>query len=236
MNDTTFVNSCGLEAEGHMTCAYDIALMSMELINKHPDIFNYCSIWMDSIYHTTRKGTTEFGLTNTNKLLRYYSYTTGLKTGYTSQSKYCISATACKNDLNLIAVVMAEETSKIRNSEAVALFNYGFSNCSVYTDENTDVLPDAEVAHGTNQTVPVTYAAPFQTVLTTGMDASAVTKTIVLSEPLEAPLQKGDAVGYAVYALNGKQLGTVEIVCSEDVAKLTYRLAFTGLFFDFLFK
>jgi D-alanyl-D-alanine carboxypeptidase (penicillin-binding protein 5/6) len=234
MNDTTFVNSCGLEAEGHLTSAYDIALMSMELINKHPDIFNYCSVWMDTIYHTTRKGTTEFGLTNTNKLLRYYSYTTGLKTGYTSQSKYCISATACKNDLNLIAVVMAEETAKIRNAEAVTLFNYGFSNCSVYTDENTDVLSDVKVAHGTSQTVPVTYASSFQTILTAGMDAAAITKTVVTDEPAAAPLQKGDAVGYAVYSLDGKQLGTVDIVCAEDVAELTFGVAFGTLLRSYL--
>jgi D-alanyl-D-alanine carboxypeptidase (penicillin-binding protein 5/6) len=234
MNDTTFVNSCGLEAEGHLTSAYDIALMSMELINKHPDIFNYCSVWMDTIYHTTRKGTTEFGLTNTNKLLRYYSYTTGLKTGYTSQSKYCISATACKNDLNLIAVVMAEETAKIRNAEAVTLFNYGFSNCSVYTDENTDVLSDVKVAHGTSQTVPVTYASSFQTILTAGMDAAAITKTVVTDEPAAAPLQKGDAVGYAVYSLDGTQLGTVDIVCAEDVAELTFGVAFGTLLRSYL--
>jgi D-alanyl-D-alanine carboxypeptidase (penicillin-binding protein 5/6) len=225
MSDTNFVNCCGLEADGHLTSAYDIALMSMELINKHPDIFNYCTIWMDTIYHTTRKGTTEFGLTNTNKLLRYYSYTTGLKTGYTSQSKYCISATASKDDLNLIAVVMAEETAKLRNAEAVTLFNYGFSNCSVYTDENTDVLPDVTVAHGTENAVSVSYASAFRTVLTTGMDAAKITKNIVMDEPASAPLKKGDVVGYAVYMLDGKQLGTVDLVCGEDVEELTFGIA-----------
>jgi D-alanyl-D-alanine carboxypeptidase (penicillin-binding protein 5/6) len=236
MTDTTFVNSCGLEAEGHLTSAYDIALMSMELINKHPDIFNYCSVWMDTIYHTTRRGTTEFGLANTNKLLRYYSYTTGLKTGYTSQSKYCISATACKDDLNLIAVVMAEETSKIRNAEAVTLFNYGFSNCSVYTDENTDALSDIMVSHGTSQTVPVTYASSFQAVLTTGMDSAAIAKNIIIDEPAAAPLQKGDVVGHAVYSLDGKQLGTVDILCAEDVGELTFGIAFGELLRSYLFS
>jgi D-alanyl-D-alanine carboxypeptidase (penicillin-binding protein 5/6) len=235
MSDTNFVNCCGLEADGHLTSAYDIALMSMELINKHPDIFNYCTIWMDTIYHTTRKGTTEFGLTNTNKLLRYYSYTTGLKTGYTSQSKYCISATASKDDLNLIAVVMAEETAKLRNAEAVTLFNYGFSNCSVYTDENTDVLPDVTVSHGTKAAVPVSYASEFRTVLTTGMDAAAITKNIVMDEPAAAPLKKGDVVGYAVYLLDGKQLGTVDLVCGEDVEELTFGIALGKLLRMYLF-
>jgi D-alanyl-D-alanine carboxypeptidase (penicillin-binding protein 5/6) len=236
MNDTTFVNSCGLEAEGHLTCAYDIALMSMELINKHPDIFNYCSIWMDSIYHTTRKGTTEFGLTNTNKLLRYYSYTTGLKTGYTSQSKYCISATASKDDLNLIAVVMAEETSKIRNAEAVALFNYGFSNCSVYTDENADIPADIKVTHGTSQTVGMACAGTFRTVLTTGMDASSITKDVVIDEAVRAPVSKGDVVGYVSYTLDQTELGKIDIVCTEDVAELTFGFALSELASAYLMR
>jgi D-alanyl-D-alanine carboxypeptidase (penicillin-binding protein 5/6) len=236
MNDTTFANCCGLEADGHMTSAYDIALMSMELINKHPDIFNYCTVWMDTIYHTTRKGTTEFGLTNTNKLLRYYSYTTGLKTGYTSQSKYCISATAAKDDLQLIAVVMAEETAKLRNAEAVTLFNYGFSNCSVYTDENADVLPDIAVSRGTSPTAAVTYASPFRTVLTTGMDASAIRRTVVLDESVSAPLQKGDAVGYVSYELDGTELGRIAILCAEDVAELTFGGAVVRLLLGYLFS
>lgn len=235
MNDTTFINCCGLEAEGHLTSAYDIALMSMELINKHPDIFNYCTIWMDTIYHTTRKGTSEFGLTNTNKLLRYYSYTTGLKTGYTSQSKYCISATACKNDLNLIAVVMAEESPKMRNKEVVSLFNYGFANCSLYTDPNTDPLEDIEVTRGTQKTVPIAYSSPFQAILTSGMDASSISKSIVIEKPVSAPLSKGDIVGYAVYMLDKKQLGTVDIICAENVDALTIGIAYKNLLFSYLF-
>lgn len=229
MNDTTFVNCCGLEAEGHLTSAYDIALMSMELIRSHPDIFNYCTIWMDTIYHTTRRGTTEFGLTNTNKLLRYYSYTTGLKTGYTSQSKYCISATASKDDIHLIAVVMAEESPTMRNKEVVALMNYGFANCLMYNDPNTDILADQAVARGTKKTTSVSYRSPFQAVLTQGTDAASITKNIVWNEQLSAPLAKGDVVGYAVYLSGSKQLGTVDIVCDEDIEALTFGTAYLEL-------
>lgn len=236
MNDTTFVNCCGLEASGHLTSAYDIALMSMELINQHPDIYHYCSIWMDTIYHTTKRGTKEFGLTNTNKLLRYYSYTTGLKTGYTSQSKYCISATAQKDNVNLIAVVMAEESPKMRNKEVVSLFNYGFSNCSIYTDNNEEALSDISISHGTKKMIPVAYKSPFQAVLTTGMTASDITKNIVIEEPVSAPLSQGDVVGYAVYMLEKKQLGTVDIVCQESVEALSIPIAFRQMLTQFLFS
>ena len=236
MQDTTFVNCCGLEADGHLTSAHDIALMSQELINKHPDVFNYCQIWMDTIYHTTRKGTSEFGLTNTNKLLRYYSYTNGLKTGYTSQSKYCISATACKDDLQLIAVVMAEESPKIRNKEAVALLNYGFANCTAYVDPNTDALPDAIVHHGTSETVPVAYKSAFTHMITNGADISSITKDIVMNDNIQAPLKAGDTIGIAVYFLNETQLGTVDIICTEDVDILTVPIAYKSLFLQYLLK
>lgn len=234
MNDTTFVNCCGLEADGHLTSAHDIAIMSMELINKHPDIFNYCTIWMDTIYHTTRRGTSKFGLTNTNKLLRYYSYTTGLKTGYTSQSKYCISATASKDDIHLIAVVMAEESPTMRNKEVVALMNYGFANCFMYNDPNTDILIEPIVSHGVKKTAAVSYRSPFHTILTKGTDAASITKNIVWNDSLSAPLAKGDIVGYAVYLSGNKQLGTVDIICDEDIDPLTFGVAYFDLLKLFL--
>ena len=112
MNNTSFVNCNGLDAEGHMTSARDIALMSRELITKYPQIHDYCMIWMENITHTTEKGTSEFGLTNTNKLVRQYEYATGLKTGSTGEAKFCVSATAEKNGVELIAVIMAAENSK----------------------------------------------------------------------------------------------------------------------------
>ena len=117
MEHTSFINCCGLDVEGHMTTAYDVALMSRELISKYPQIHNYCTIWMENITHVTRKGSSEFGLTNTNKLIRQYPYATGLKTGSTSQAKFCVSATAEKDGLKLIAVIMAAPDPKIRFQE-----------------------------------------------------------------------------------------------------------------------
>ncbi len=217
MNDTSFQNACGLEAEGHLTSAYDVALMSRELSVKHPEIHDYCTIWMDTITHTTKKGSSEFGLTNTNKLIRYYSYATGLKTGYTGQAKYCLSATASKNEVDLISVVMAEESPTVRNKDAVSLLDYGFAHCSIFTDANTQALPDLPVRKGTKETVPIRYKNPFSYVLTDGTSPDQIKKTIELPEEATAPLSEGSAVGRAVYSADGKEIGSVEIVCMSPV-------------------
>ena len=132
MTNTHFVNCNGLDTEGHLTTARDIALMSRELITKYPQIEDYSTIWMENITHTTAKGSSEFGLSNTNKLIRQYEYATGLKTGSTSGAKFCLSATARKDGVNMIAVVMAEPDSKTRIKDAIAMLNYGFGKCSIY--------------------------------------------------------------------------------------------------------
>ncbi len=226
MSDTSFVNCCGLEADGHLTSAYDIALMSRELTVAHPDIFNYCTIWMDSIIHSTRKGDSEFGLTNTNKLIRFYSYATGLKTGYTSQSKYCLSATATRDSVDLIAVVMAEESAAIRNKDAVTLLDYGFAHCSVYCDEKPSALPALTVKKGTAETVPLSYASEFRYVLTDGTSPAAIEKSIELPEDITAPVEKNAPVGKAVYTIGGKEIGSVDIVSAEAVPAATWGYQF----------
>jgi D-alanyl-D-alanine carboxypeptidase (penicillin-binding protein 5/6) len=233
MNDTTFRNCCGLEAEGHLTSAYDIALMSRELSEKHPDIYNYCTIWMDTIIHTTRRGSEEFGLTNTNKLLRYYSYATGLKTGYTSQSGYCLSATAEKDDVHLIAVVMAEESPTVRNKDAVALLNYGFANCTLYTDENSDPLPSLPVKKGTADNVSLSYENSFSAVLLKGADPLSVEKTFVLPEEATAPIESGQEAGKVVYTLNNEEIGSVRILYADSVPALTYRDCFIDVLLNY---
>ena len=161
MEHTSFVNCCGLDVEGHMTTAYDVALMSRELISKYPQIHNYCTIWMENITHVTRKGSSEFGLTNTNKLIRQYPYATGLKTGSTSQAKFCVSATAEKDGLKLIAVIMAAPDPKIRFQDATTLLNYGFGKCQVYKDENKDKLPNLPIQGGTKDDSPLSYESDF---------------------------------------------------------------------------
>ena len=132
MKHTNFVNCNGLDTDGHEMSARDIALMSRELMTKYPQIKDYCTVWMENITHTTARGSSEFGLTNTNKLIRQYEYATGLKTGSTGKAKFCVSATASKNGVDLIAVIMGAEDSKSRFKDAVTLLNYGFGKCQIY--------------------------------------------------------------------------------------------------------
>lgn len=217
MNDTHFVNCCGLEAEGHLSSAYDIALMSRELITAHPDVFNYCGIWMDSITHHTRRGDSEFGLSNTNKLLKYYPYTTGLKTGYTSLAKYCLSATAKKDDIDLIAVVMADDSIQSRNKDATALFNYGFSKCQKYTDTTPPPLLPLSVRHGTTRELPIRYEQEFSYVITDGSNANDIQKELLLPEEIAAPVKKNDIVGLLRYKKGDSTIGEINILADEDI-------------------
>lgn len=219
MENTHFVNCNGLDAEGHITSARDIALMSRELITKYPQVHDYSMIWMENITHTTKKGTSEFGLTNTNKLVRQYEYATGLKTGSTGDAKFCVSATAEKNGIELIAVVMAAENSKDRFSDAVKLLNYGFGKCQLYTDESTDGIRDAEVENGVEETVPVERSNTFSYLDTEGTGVNGIERAIVMEEPINAPVRKGDVVGHIVYSLDGNELGRTELIAGADVEK-----------------
>ncbi len=208
MEDTTFVNCCGLDVDGHMTTAYDVALMSRELIGKYPQIHDYCTIWMENITHVTRRGSSEFGLTNTNKLIRQYPYATGLKTGSTSQAKYCVSATAEKDGMKLIAVIMAAPDHKVRFQDATALLNYGFGKCQVYKDENKDKLPSLAIQGGVEDSSPLAYESGFT----------------YLDEP----------AGKAVYKLNGKEIGSVSILYEKDVKEALFKDYFLKILEEFL--
>ena len=234
MMHTTFINCCGLDVDGHITTSKDIALMSRELITKYPDIFHYTSIWMENITHTTKRGTTEFGLTNTNKLIRHYSYATGLKTGYTSMAGFCISATAKKDDVELIAVIMKAASSKVRNAEAISLLNYGFNVCQLYKDTNHTPLSPLPVEKGITDTVSLYYKEPFSYVSTDGADITSIEKTLDLPEITTAPIEKDSLAGYAVYTLNGKEIGKVEILYGEDVKRATFGDSFMELLMKYL--
>ena len=228
MKHTHFVNCNGLDAEGHETSAHDIALMSRELLLKYPEIHNYCTIWMENITHTTSKGSSEFGLTNTNKLIRQYEYATGLKTGSTGKAKFCVSATAEKNGVSLIAVIMGAEDSKARFKDAVTLLNYGFGKCQMYTDEKMPSLDPISVTGGIQESISLEYEKKFTYLDTTGANLNAVTSRLQIPDKVNAPVKKGDPVGQRIYYLDEKEIGSVNLLAEETVKKAG--------FFDYLRK
>ena len=163
MKNTHFVDCCGLtDSDDHYTTAYDIALMSRELILNYPEIFEYSSIWMENITHVTRQGSKEFGLTNTNRLIRTYPGCIGLKTGSTSKAKFCLSAVAEKNNLMLISVIMAAPDYKARLKDAAALLDYGFARCSLYVDEEGVKLPKLPIRKGKKEEVSLSCQGIFR--------------------------------------------------------------------------
>ena len=219
MKHTHFVNCNGLDAEGHETSARDIALISRELLLKYPEIHNYCTIWMENITHTTSKGSSEFGLTNTNKLIRQYEYATGLKTGSTGKAKFCVSATAEKNGVSLIAVIMGAEDSKARFKDAVTLLNYGFGKCQMYTDEKMPSLDPISVTGGIQESISLEYEKKFTYLDTTGANLNAVTSRLQIPDKVNAPVKKGDTVGQRIYYLDEKEIGSVNLLAEETVKK-----------------
>ena len=225
MNNTNFEDCCGLtESATHLTSARDVAIMSRELITKYPKIHDYSTIWMENITHVTNKGSSVFGLANTNKLLKMSNSftTTGLKTGSTSLAKYCVSATATKDGVDLIAVIMAAPDYKARFSEAASLLNYGFANCKLYRDEDPGALQPITVRNGVKEEANVRYGSVFSYLSTTGEDFQTVEKEWVYNENVEAPLEDGDKVGELIYRLGGKEIGKISILAAENVKKATY--------------
>ena len=222
MTNTHFVNCCGLDADEHLTTARDVALMSRELLRNHPEIHEYCTIWMENIIHTTARGSLEFGLTNTNKLIRQYQYATGLKTGYTKIAGFCVSASAKKENIELVAVIMGGADSKSRFQDAVTLLNSGFACCSLYTDENRIALPEIPVKNGVTEQVGLQYAEEFSYVATDGSNLSQVERALELPEEVTAPVEKGTQIGRIVYTLNGREIGSTELLVAENVEKAAY--------------
>ena len=230
MNNTTFINCCGLDTDGHMSTARDVALMSRELIVQYPQIHNYSTIWMDTITHVTRKGESEFGLTNTNKLIKQYQWATGLKTGSTGLAKCCLSATANKDGVELIAVIMAAPDSKTRFSDAVTLLNYGYSVCDIYHDTEMPQLPNLSVSGGRCDTLSLSYAKEFSTLFLEPVDTASIEKQLTLPETVTAPVNEGDVIGTLTYTLDGKTIGTVDITAAQSVSSATYGDALFKMF------
>ncbi len=224
MVDTHFEDCCGLtDSDGHYTTAMDVAIMSRELTVKYPQVFEYTGIWMEDITHETRQGSSRFTLNSTNKLLKQYQWATGLKTGSTSKAKFCLSATASKDGIDLIAVVMGAPDYKARFKDAQTLLSYGFNVSDLYLDENTDVLEELRVEGGVEDTVSVRYQSEFRYLDTEGNSLAGVEKNIELPETAKAPVVKGDEAGRAVYVLNGVEIGSIPILYDSDVAKAVYK-------------
>lgn len=220
MTGTHFVDCCGLtESPEHLTTARDIAVMSRELITKYPQIHNYSTIWMENITHVTKQGSREFGLSNTNRLLKMATNyrVTGLKTGSTSMAKYCLSATAEKDGVRLIAVIMAAPDYKARFADAQILLNYGYANCRLYEDQEMPMLQAMEVRDGVESSVQLQYAGGFSYLGLGGEDFSSIEKKLLLPEALQAPVTKGEKAGVLRYELDGKALGEVDILTAGDV-------------------
>lgn len=224
MTDTHFEDCCGLtDSDGHYTTATDVAVMSRELTIKYPKIFEYTGIWMEDITHETSQGSSKFTLNSTNKLLKQYPFTTGLKTGSTSKAKFCLSATATKDGIDLIAVIMGAPDYKARFKDARTLLSYGFNISDLYLDENTDPLQNMRVQGGVEDTVPVKYQSEFRYLDTEGNSLDGVEKKIELPETAIAPFAEGDTAGRAVYLLNGVEIGSVPILYENAVAKAVYK-------------
>lgn len=227
MNSTNFEDCCGLtDSTNHYTSARDVAIMSRELISKYPQIHNYSTIWMENITHTTDKGTKEFGLTNTNKLLKQYQWTTGLKTGSTSLAKYCVSATAKKNDIELIAVIMAAPDYKIRFSEAIKLLEYGYGKCDLYSDVISGEKVYVKIDGGVKEKVKCSPESDFNYLGMNGENLQSITKKIIKEKNVKASIKKGDVMGKYVYYIDGSEIGSTNIIAMENVKKMKYTNAF----------
>lgn len=218
MNNTTFKNACGLDTDGHLTTARDISIMSRELIYNFPEITQYTTTWQDTITHKTRKGESEFGLTNTNKLVKWYNGATGLKTGSTGKAKYCLSATAEKNGMQLIAVIMAAPDNKARFSEAIKLLDYGYANYAVVKGAaKDDVVGEIPVAKGEHETVVLKMGSDITALMKKGGSEPIITYEI--PESISAPVEENQKVGEAMYTVDGKETARANIVSAEAVER-----------------
>ena len=225
MNDTTFKNCHGIDEDGHLTSAYDIAIMSRELLMNHPSITKYTTIWMDSL----RDG--KSSLVNTNKLVRNYNGCTGLKTGSTSIALYNLSASATRNNLSLIAVVLKAPTPAIRFSNAQKLLDYGFSNYSVTSfGKKGDVIKSVTIKKGTLSSVDAVLENDADILKSNGNN-SDITQEIKLSDTLNAPILDGQKIGEVEFSMDGSVILTVNLVSNKTVSKLNFSSILKLVFF-----
>ena len=226
MKDTCFKNCHGLDEDGHVTSSYDISLMSRELLQKHPTITKYTTIWTD----TLRDGKSE--LTNTNKLIRNYKGATGLKTGSTGLALYNLSASATKNDLSLIAVIMKAPSTKVRFAEAQKLLDYGFNNYSyIQFAEKGNRVKSVPVNKGVESLVEVNYEQDSGCLLPKGKERN-VEEIVNIPEYVNSPIQGGDKIGEVRYMLDGEQIGYTNLIAANTVKKINLSNMFETVFFS----
>ena len=228
MKNTCFENTNGLDdtVTNHLTSARDIAIMSRELI-KHEKILEYSSIWMDTI----RNG--EFGLTNTNRLVRFYNGATGLKTGSTAKAKFCVSATAKRGNMHLICVIMGAETRDERNAMATKLLDYGFANYSLFSSSGQK-LEEIKVVGGTENTCGISYS-DFNAVVGKGEDGK-ITASIEIGKSIKAPVKIGDSVGKVIYKRGDTIVGETDILATESISKIRFSDVLARFFAKILIK
>ena len=219
MENTSFRNACGLDADGHFTTAHDIAIMSREIITKYPEVREYATTWMDTIVHKTARGEEEFGLTNTNKLVKWYTGITGLKTGSTSQAMYCLAATASKGDMELIAVVLGAPNPTVRFQEAMKMLDYGYANYKVVKGELPGTVVGAiPVSKGKEAEVAVVVESLISNVTEKGSNGELESQ-IVINESVQAPTDAGTVAGEIIYTYEGTEIGRSPLVTEEAVEK-----------------
>lgn len=232
MTNTTFQNACGLDTDNHLMSAKDIAIMSRELMTKYPDIKKYTTTWQDNITHVTKKGETQFGLTNTNKLIKWYNGATGLKTGSTGKALYCLSGTAQRDGLELIAVVMAAPDPKVRFQEVMKMLDYGFLNYTIVKGEpKGKKAGEIQIYKGTKDKCEVAVKDEITAVVSKS-DKKEITNEIQLSESLNAPIEKDTKAGEIIYYIDGKEIGRSDLVTTETINKATIGTMLKKLFND----
>lgn len=228
MNDTVFKNCHGLDEDGHVTSSYDIALMSRELLTKHPDITKYTTIYMD----TLRDGKSQ--LVNTNKLIRSYNGVTGLKTGSTSLALYNLSASATRDNLSLIAVIMKAPNTKVRFAEAKTLLDYGFNNYSYYEfGKKGEVIKNISVNKGHKDNIDLIIDSNCGTLLEKGTEKNIV-QNINIPDNISAPIEKGKVIGNITYSINGSNIGTANVVAGNSVDKISFFELYRKLFYSWI--
>ena len=235
MKNTHFMDCTGLsDSDEHYTKPYDVALMSRYLIMNYPEIYDYSTIWMEDIVHDVNGKQTPFTLSSTNKLLKQYPYTTGLKTGSTDKALYCISATAKKDGMSLIAVVLGAPDPVTRFETAKNLLHYGFANVRFYRDETPVSLEELPVKGSIKQSVKITAEEPFVYLDTLGIDFGNIQRSEVYAEELKAPIALHSVLGEVVYEYDGRELGRNKIIAVEEVEKAGYFDCVVRLFSEIL--